>query len=82
MLDDIRKNVDKKTVDKIGNMLNTPDGKRLLAELQKMDKNQLMMLLKKKGVSDIDFNKLNQMLQNTDASDILRRLNGGGNNGR
>lgn len=82
MLDDIKRNIDKKTLDKIGNMLNTPDGKKLLAELQKMDKNQLMLLLQKKGVSDIDFSKLNQMLQNTDAGDVLRKLNGGGNNGR
>ena len=82
MLDDIKRNIDKKTVDKIGNMLNTPDGRKLLSELQKMDKNQLMMLLKKKNVEDIDFNKLNQMLQNTDAADVLKKLNGGGNNGR
>ena len=82
MLDDIKRNMDRKTLEKIGSMLNTPDGKRLLTELQKMDKNQLMLLLKKKGVSDIDYGKLNQMLQNTDASEILRKLNGGGNNGR
>ena len=81
MLDDIKRNVDKKTLDKIGSMLNTPDGRKLISELQKMDKNQLLMLLKKK-VSDIDFNKLNQMLQNAEAGDILRKLNGGGNCGR
>ena len=63
-------------------MLNTPDGRRLLSELQKMDKNQLMLLLKKNGVQDVDFNKLNQMLQNTDATEVLKKLNGGGNNGR
>ena len=82
MLDDIKKNIDRKTLDKIGIMLNTPEGRKLLSELQKMDKNQLMLLLKKRGVSDIDFNKLNQMLQNTDAGEVLRKLNGGGNNGR
>lgn len=82
MLDDIKRNIDQKTLDKIGGMLSTPDGRKLLSELQKMDKNSLMMLLKKKGVSDIDFNKLNQMLQNADAGDILRKLNGGGTSGR
>lgn len=77
MLDYIKKNVDAKTVAKINDMLKTPEGQRLLSQIQGMDKQQLMAALKGKDLSKIDFGALNKSLQNADLKEVLRKLNGG-----
>ena len=78
MLEHIKKNVDRKTFEKINNMLKTEDGQKLLREIKAMDKEQLLKVLEKKDLSGIDFSALNKSLQNVNMQEVLRKLNGGG----
>lgn len=77
MLEHIKNNLDKKTFDKIEKMLKTEDGKKLMDKIKSMDKEQLLRALNSKDLSGINYNSLNQALQNTDVKDILNKLNGG-----
>lgn len=77
MLEHIKNNLDKQTFDKIEKMLKTEDGKILMDKVKSMDKEQLLRALKSKDLSGINYNSLNQALQNTDVKDILNKLNGG-----
>lgn len=77
MLEHIKNNLDKQTFDKIEKMLKTEDGKILMDKIKSMDKEQLLRALKSKDLSGINYNSLNQALQNTDVKDILNKLNGG-----
>lgn len=78
MLEYIKKNVDKQTVDKINQLLKTSEGQRLLSQIQHMDKQQLLAALKGKDLSKINFDALNASLQHADLKEILKKLNGGG----
>lgn len=77
MLNFIKQNVDKQTVDKINEMLKTPDGQRLLLQIQQMDKEQLIKVLQGKDLSRIDFKELNKALSQANPSQILNKLKGG-----
>lgn len=77
MLEHIKNNLDKQTFDKIEKMLKTEDGKILMDKIKSMDKEQLLRALNGKDLSGINYNYLNQALQNTDVKDILNKLNGG-----
>lgn len=77
MFDELKNNIDKKTLLKIEQMLKTEEGIKLSEKLKKMDKEKIIKTLNSKDLSKINYNSLNQALQNTDLKDVLNKLNGG-----
>ncbi len=77
MFEQLKNNIDKKTLEKIEQMLRTEEGKKLSDILKNMDKEKIIKALDGKDLSKINYNSLNQALQNTDLKDIINKLNGG-----
>lgn len=77
MFDDLKNSIDKNTLEKIEQMLKTEEGRKLSDKIKKIDKEKIIEALKSKDLSKINYNSLNQALQNTDLKDVLNKLNGG-----
>lgn len=74
MLEYINKNIDQKTIQMIQQILNSPDGQKLKAELSKMNKDELLNMLSKKDLSHVDFNQLKNTLSTCDKNKLIETM--------
>ena len=68
------RNIDKATVDKIAQMLNTPDGEMLKNKLSGLDKNEVLKAIENIDVSKLDFDDFVKSIQKLDKAELLNNL--------
>ena len=68
------RNIDKATVDKITQMLNTPEGEVLKSKLSGLDKNEVLKAIENIDVSKLDFDEFVKTVQSLDKTELLNTL--------
>ncbi len=68
------KNIDKATVDKIAQLLNTPEGEKIKRELSGLDKNEVLKSIENIDVSKLDFDEFVKQVQKLDKTEIINSL--------
>ena len=77
MFDYLRQNMDAKTLQKLKEQLNTPEGRSLMQSISEADKQRIMAAMQNMDMKNLDFTHLNAALQNADVAEIIRKLKGG-----
>ncbi len=68
------KNIDKKTIDTIAQILNTPEGQKLKQELSQVDKNAVLETFKRANLSQSEIDTVTSQISRASKEEILQKM--------